>query len=849
MRLSPLPIDARIPELLAALEARRGLVLTAEPGTGKTTRLPPALSDALAGQGQVLVLEPRRLAVRLAAKRVAEERGLRLGEEVGYQVRLERVASPRTRLLYVTEGVLTRRLADERGGLDGVAAVVLDELHERHVDTDLALALLERLRRTRRPDLRVVAMSATLEAEPVAKFLDAAQVHVEAPHHPVEVEHAPTRDDRPLEDRVKDALEGLLERDLRGHVLVFLPGTAEIGRCERALEGLARRADLRLFPLHGRLEPDATEAALRPGGSRKVLLATNVAESSVTIDGVSAVIDSGLARVPGLSAAGLETLELQPISQASAKQRAGRAGRQGPGRCVRLYSKADHDRRPRTATPELLRTDLAPVALSLRGAGVADLSEVRWLDAPPAQALAAADELLVKLGAAPAPGSAEALTPLGRELLRFPLHPRHARVLVEGARRGIGRAAAAAVALLAEGDPRARAPGPPRQADVEGPSDVLHLLDLLAEADAAGGRAHRVRDLGLHPPGVDAVRRTFKQLVGLLPRAGGEDDEVLGRVRDDEEKLAIALLAGHPDRVARRQGPRTFVLAAGGHVEQATESVVRDSPWVVVLDATDLKRGGTAPRAHLVSAIRPEWLVDLFPEQLAEVRGARWNADLERVDASWRLVYGDLAVEESTEPGDAAEVEAVLLKAATQKGLQAFCDAPALDAFLRRLTFARSLDPSIPEAGPAEVEAALAALCSGRRSFKELRAADLLNTLRATLDPRGQLARLAPTHITLGGRRCEVNYEMRQPPWIASRLQDFFGLTDGPAVGAGKVKLVLHLLAPNKQAVNITSDLAGFWERHYPAARRELGRRYPRHSWPEDPTTATPPPPKGHRPR
>lgn len=833
--VDPLPIDPHLPAILARLEARRAVVLSAEPGTGKTTRLPPALADALPA-GQVVVLEPRRLAVRLAARRVAQERGERLGERTGYQVRYEQVSGPATRVLYVTEGVLTRRLA-EGARLDGVAAVVLDEFHERHVETDLALALLVRLRE-RRPDLRLVVMSATLDAGPLARHLDAEVIEVPGQAHPVTIEHAPHRDDRPVEDRVHAALGDLLDRGLAGHVLVFLPGTGEIQRAARALEGLARREDLLVLPLHGRLSPEDMDAALRPSTRRKVLLATNVAESSVTIDGVVAVLDTGLARVPGTSpATGLPTLELQSVSQASAKQRAGRAGRQGPGLCVRLYSRQDHDRRPRAPVPELLRTDLSGPLLALRGAGVTDLATVRWLDAPPPANVEVADRLLARLGAVDAAG---AITDTGRALLRLPLPPRLGRVLVEGAARGVGRAAAGAVALLSERDIR-RDHARQAPAVEEGPSDVLALLDLLDEAER-GGRG-RLRGLDLDAQAVDAVRRARKQLEGLLRGLEGGR-----RAGGDEQALLLSLLAGHPDRVARRQRPDapTLVLADGGQVDLARESVVQAAEWVVVLDAQDPRRQGTSARAHVVSAIRPDWLLELFPEQVQEGRAARWNQQQERVEATWRLTYGGLVLDESPDHDAGPEVEEVLRREARARGLAGLCDREALEGWLLRLAFARTLDPDLPELGPAELEAFLDAQCAGRRSLRELREADLLACLRASLghDAARRLDRLVPDHVTLrGGRRLKVNYEAKREPWVASRLQDFFGMKEGPAVGGGRVKVVLHLLAPNKQAVSVTSDLAGFWERHYPAARRELSRRYPRHAWPEDPVSAQAPQP------
>ncbi len=832
----PLPIDAHLPALIEAVRARRGAVVVAEPGAGKTTRVPPALLDAL--PGEVWVLEPRRLAARLAAERVAAERGQRLGEEVGYQVRFEQRAGPRTRLRFLTEGVLTRRLARGGEALAGVAAVVLDELHERHVDTDLALALLEAARRER--ELALVVMSATLDAAPVAALLDAPVLEVAGRLHPVEIEHEAGRDDRPLEDKVAAAVARLVDEGLRGHVLVFLPGMGEIRRAERTLGPLARAADLRLLPLHGALGRQASEAALAPSRARKVILATNVAESSLTIDGVEAVVDSGLAREAEVSPrSGLLELVLRPISRASATQRAHRAGRQGPGRCLRLYTRNDHDRRPAAAVPELLRQELSGVLLAVRAAGFADPRALRWLDPPGEPAWSAADALLGALGACDAAG---ALTPTGRALLRYPLPPRLARVVDEGHRRGVGPEAAAAAALLGERPIRAleARDAPPAQ---EARSDVLVLLDLLAEANRAGFRPGPLRTLGLDPQAARSVDRAREQVARRLPREGAGPAPTSST--ELERGLSIALLAGHPDRVARRLPGGGYTLAGGGGVRLAPSSAVRGAEWLVVLDAGG-SRGGAPPTARLVSAIEPDWLLELFPDALEETHAVEWDPRRERVEARWRLSYGGLAVEESSEPGDPEQVAAVLARAAREAGPAAFVDAGALEALRRRLAFARELDPALPDLDEAGLEAALSALCEGRRSFAELRQADLFAHLEAALgyDALRRVDRLAPTHVTLpGGRRCEVHYELRQPPWIASRLQDFFGLSAGPTVGGGRVPLTLHLLAPNRQAVSVTSDLAGFWERHYPTERRHLSRRYPRHSWPEDPRTAQPPRP------
>ena len=845
--MQSLPIDAILPELVAALRNTNNLVLEAPPGAGKTTRVPAALLDTQITKSEVWVLEPRRLATRLAARRVADERNERLGATVGYQVRFEEVASPQTCLRFLTEGVLTRKLLHDPQ-LRNVGIVILDEFHERHLQADLALALLRRLQQTTRPDLKLVAMSATLDAAPVAEFLQAPVLRSAGKRFDVAIEHAPREDPRPLADQVASALQRLLQETLNGDVLVFLPGAAEIRRAQAACATLAAQHDLLVLPLHGELSPSEQDRAVTPATQRKVILSTNVAESSVTIDGVAAVIDSGLARVAAHSPwSGLPMLQVQRISQASATQRAGRAGRTRAGRCLRLYTAQDFQVRPTHDAPEIQRLDLAEAALELHAAGIADLNAFGWFEAPATQAINAADELLRKLGALDAQGG---LTATGRRMLRFPLHPRQARLLVEAETRGVAADACTIAALLGERDILASklfesGPRTPRQARHSGPSDLLERLDRFAEAARANFSPGRLQEMDLEVGTVLAVERVRKQLVRLCAK---------GKGAHNDEALLIALLAGYPDRVAKRRtlkgDNRELLLCAGGGAELAESSVVQQSEFLLALDAERNPRGGT--RVRLASEIKPEWLIDLCADQLREVTEARWNAQAERVEVMQRLLYDQLVIDESrVNEVRGPEAARVLAEAARVAGLQKFVDPEKVEQFCARAAF---LAAAFPEAGlPAfnddDVQQALEQLCDGMRSFAELRAVagkanqgGLVEVLRRQLTNEQQrlLAQNAPDSVTLAGRRqVRVNYARQQTPWIESRLQDFFGMKEGPKIAGGRVALVLHLLAPNQRAVQVTSDLAGFWQRHYPAIRRELSRRYPRHAWPENPLEAT----------
>src|SRR5262245_580751 len=873
----PLPIDPLLAEIVAQLRQSPNIILEAPPGAGKTTRVPPALLDArVAGEAEVLALEPRRLAARMAARHIAEERGERLGETVGYQVRFEEVAGPRTRLRFLTEGVLTRRLLSDPQ-LKNVGVVVLDEFHERHLQADLALALLRRLQRASRPDLKLVVMSATLDAGPVAKFLDdATTLRSEGKRFGVAIEHLAHPDDRPLAEQVAAAVNRLVVEGIDGDVLVFLPGAAEIHRAQSACAAIADRHDLMILPLHGDLSAEEQDRAVKPAAKRKVILSTNVAESSVTIDGVVAVIDSGLARVAGHSPwSGLPTLNVARVSKASATQRAGRAGRTRPGKCLRLYTAQDFNSRPDHDVAEVHRADLAETALELHAAGVADLNKFDWFESPPQSAIEAAEILLSKLGAIDATG---AVTAVGGDMLRFPLHPRQSRMLVEAESRGVGEQACVIAALIGERDivaselfkgERERRP------EQEGPSDLLHRLDLFEEAAAANFAAPRLRAMNLDVGAVMAADRVARRLLASRGRGGGRGAAgarerystarvskrpteggkhgaagASERGKGGDDALLISILAGYPDRVAKRRSlksdNRELLLSGGGAAQLSPSSVVGRSEFLVAIDAEE-RRDASQARARIVriaSRIEPEWLIDLFANQLRETTEAKWNAQSERVEVVERMMYDQLAISESRSTAVGGEAARVLAEAALAAGLQRFVEPETVANFLARVEFVSKTFPesSTPALNDDDVHESLVALCDGLKSFAELRAAAregaLIEALRLRLsaEQRRLLDKMAPEFVAIAGRRrVRVNYETGKPPWIESRLQDFFGMETGPVIAGGRAQLVMHLLAPNHRPVQVTTDLAGFWRRVYPQVRKELSRRYPRHAWPEDP--------------
>ena len=765
-----LPVDAILPKILDSLKRSPNLVIEAPPGAGKTTRVPPALLDIV--RGEVVVLEPRRIAARMAARRVAWELGEEVGQTAGYQVRFEEAVGPKTRLRFVTEGVLTRRLLSDPS-LKGVAAVVLDEFHERHLESDLALALLKRLQQTR-PDLRIVVMSATLDAGPVAHYLqDCPVLRSEGRQFDLSIAHLPYSP-KPLEAQLTEALELLIAEEPSGDVLAFLPGAAEIRRAMRESQAVARRAGLLVLPLHGDLTPAEQDRAVAPASQRKVILATNVAESSVTVEGVRAVIDGGLARIATYSQwTGLPTLHVARVSKASAKQRAGRAGRTGPGRVLRLYTMEDYLRRPEHDEPEIARSELSQLCLALRAMRI---GHIDWLDAPPAAAVERAESLLDRLGAT---------GPMVQQLARYPLHPRLSRILTAAMERGVGEDGCIAAALLGSG---ARS----------------EKNDLLAAIDA--DRDYRTRQQ------VEQLRRIARPA---------------RQTKHNDDALLMSILAGFPDRVARRRAGNQMLLSNGTSAEVAGEAPQYE--FMVAVDAED-RKDKPLPLIRMTARIEPEWLIELFPDRVREQSSVEWNRQTERVEAVSGLLYDELVIQESRGAMPDPEAAAQLLaQKALEAGIDRFVDRNALDEFLARIEFAGGTAPDLSQA--------LREVCLGLRSFTELKSAGahFVSTLERKMGMR-QLNEIAPPRILLpSGRETKVHYEAGKPPWIASRLQDFFGMRETPRLGLERTPVVVHLLAPNQRAVQTTTDLAGFWERLYPQVRRELMRRYPRHSWPERP--------------
>ncbi|MEX2611094.1 MAG: ATP-dependent helicase HrpB [Gemmatimonadota bacterium] len=851
--MQPLPIDDAVPALHAALADAGAAVLVAPPGAGKTTRVPLALLDApwLAGR-RILMLEPRRLAARAAAGHMARLLDEEVGGTVGYRVRMDTQVSGRTRIEVVTEGVVTRLLQADPA-LEGVGALLFDEFHERSLHADLGLALALQARALLRPDLRVVVMSATLDAEPVATLLDGAPVVCsEGRDYPVETHWlgAPVPRWRVAAPTAAAVRQALAEHE--GDVLAFLPGAGEIRRTEALLREAGVPAGAEIHPLFGDLPRQAQDAAIAPSppGRRKVVLATAIAETSLTIEGVRVVVDAGLARAPRFDArTGMTRLETLPVSRASADQRRGRAGRVAPGVCYRLWGEAEERGLVPHAAPEIMEADLTPLALELAVWGVADPGELRWLDPPPAGAFAQARELLAELDALDAAG---AVTARGRRMAALPLHPRLAHMLLEA---GGGDALATAcrlAALLAERDVlRGGQPAPG--------SDVRLRLELLGRirGDGRGGghlpsqvRGARVEAGAVRRAAREAAdleRRVRRLLAAEAPGAGrggpvaphGPDaPRGAGHDADPGPLLALA----YPDRVARRRGGRgRFLLRNGRGAALEPTDDLADQEWLV---APELGGHGAESRIWLAAPLAGDEVERLFGEHMVVKETVHWEGERLRATRAERL--GAIVVREGshTRLTDSEAIPA-LLAAIRAHGLELLSWGREAERTRQRMAFLHALQPDWPDVSDAALleglEAWLAPWLAGVRGAADLRRLDLGQILLAAVPYplRARLDELAPTHVEVpSGSRIAVDYGDSAAPILAVRLQEMFGLTDTPRIGGGKLPLTLHLLSPARRPVQVTRDLASFWRSGYFEVRKDLRGRYPKHYWPEDPLRA-----------
>lgn len=839
VRRTDLPIEELREQIVSTLKENNRLIVEAPTGSGKSTQIPQMLLDAgILGSGRAVILQPRRLAARMLAARVAHERGGQIGGEVGYRIRLDDASGKDTRLLFVTEGILVRQMLGDPD-LNGVSALLFDEFHERHLYSDISLAQALALQATSRPDLKIIVMSATLDTSALSDYLQPCQVLRSGGRtHPVSIEYLSRDpgDEKPWE-LAAEAAETML-RKTDGNLLIFMPGTYEISRTISTLR-VRLPSGIAALPLHGELTPADQDAAVSTGGGRKVIVATNVAETSLTIDGVTGVIDSGLARIASFDPRrGINTLLIEKISRASADQRAGRAGRTAPGTCLRLWTEREHARRIPREAPEIHRVDLSEVLLTLKAAGFASMESIRWLDAPQTTALRRAETLLHDLGALDHEGT---ITPLGRRMLAFPTHPRYARMLLAAQEYGCVRAVALMAALTQSRPLLLRTD---RKTEEErqdlfggGGSDFLVMARAFRWAEKNDFRADRCRQLAVHG---DAARQTGRVYDQFLRLAEGRGLDIDAPAAPDEA-LARCILAGFADQVARRKGAGTNLcdIVHGRRGLLAKESAASESRLVVAAEINEIGQGSGDVRVQLsmATAIDEQMLRDLFPEEFTDRNDHFFDTATNRVVKRTEKVFRDLVLESvHRDAQPCAEASKVLAAALAEGDLPLPTWKEETEEWLQRVQWLAHHHPELglPSFDESERLLALEEWCHGAVGYRDVKDKPALPALQSLLTPtqRASLERLAPDrHELPGGRRARLLYKPTGQVTMSALIQDLYCVTSPPKLAGGKAEVTIEILAPNRRPIQITKDLNSFWKDTYPKIKPELSRRYPKHKW------------------
>ncbi len=867
----PLPRELPIYELESAVVTSVGgrgrLIVQAPTGSGKSTQIPQMLwrHGLLGERGEVVVLQPRRLAARMLAKRVAEEAGTSLGEGVGYQIRLESRISDRTRIRFVTEGILLRQMSFDPT-LRGVSAIVFDEFHERHLYGDISLARALQIQQTIRPDLKLIVMSATLDAGALKTYLEPCDVLVsQGRSFPVEIEYLPKRvdfDQEPVWEIAARECERVAAAN-QGDMLVFMPGAYEISRTVQAVQASRALRDFVVFPLHGELPPDQQDRAVARYDARKIIVSTNVAETSLTIDGVTTVIDSGLARVARFDPhRGINTLLIEKISIASADQRAGRAGRTAPGVCVRLWTQREHEQRPRQELPEVKRLDLSEVVLTLKASGIDDVAGFPWLEKPEPKALQRAEQLLADLGAVAPVGRAGPLGPppnvsgdgsgtehtsitdIGRKMLRFPVHPRYARMFLAAQERGCVRPVALMAALtqgrsfLLRGVDKRTDEAREETFGEEHESDFFLMMRAWRFAHQAGYSLDACRRLGIHAQGARQVGPLFQQFLDIAEAEGLD----IGEKRVDGAEVRKCVLAGFSDQLARRLDVATLrcdlVHARRGVL--ARESCIQKAPLLVAAEISEIEgRGGEVNvLLSLATAIEETWLKEIFPDDYREVRGVVYDEQQKRVISRRERRFRDLVLEAKSSADDMPlDAAAALLTGEVLAGrlkLEAWDDS--VEQWITRVNRLAEWFPELEVNPIADADRAtlVEQICYGELGYRDIRDKPVMPILRDWLTAE-QLAVIddyLPERLTMAnGRRSRLTYNKEGPPVLSARIQELYGIEGKFTVGHGRVAVRIEVLAPNQRPIQVTDDLTNFWREVYPKIKPELSRRYPRHEW------------------
>jgi ATP-dependent helicase HrpB len=833
-------------QLVASLRGSGRAIVQAPTGSGKSTQVPQMLLRyGFLGSGQAIVLQPRRLATRMLARRVAEELGTELGDVVGYQIRLESRVSERTRIRFVTEGILLRQMTFEPG-LRGVSAIIFDEFHERHLYGDISLARALEIQASTRPDLKIVVMSATLDAGALREYLEPCDVLVSRGRtHPVRIEYLPKAvnfEAEPVWDVAARECERLADTG-GGDMLVFMPGAYEISRTIQAIQGSRALRGFAAFPLHGELPPDAQDRAVARGEGRKIIVSTNVAETSLTIDGVTSVVDSGLARTARFDPdRGINTLLVEKISVASADQRAGRAGRTAPGVCMRLWTEREHGQRAAHELPEVKRLDLSEVVLTLKAAGIADVVGFNWFERPDPRGLERAESLLADLGALT--GAGGSITELGRRMLRFPVHPRYARMFLEAQVRGCVRTVAMMAALtqgrnfLLRGVGRQVEEAREETLGEEHESDFFRLTRAWRYADRSNYSLEACRRLGIHAQAARQVGPLFEQFVEIASAEGLDASER----RVDATAVRKCVLAGFPDHLARRLEATTLRcdLVHGRRGLLARESAIGKAALLVAAEITEVGgRGGeVSVILNIATAIEESWLKELFPGGLTDEREVTFDPAAKRVVARREKRFRDLVLESKSSSDDVPLDKAAVLLAREVLAGRITIDAwdESVEQWITRVNRLAEWFPEyeVNPVAPADRMTLLEQVCYGETSARGVKGKEVMPVLRdwLTAEQLAAMEESVPERITMAnGRRSRLTYGAEGPPVLSARIQELYGIDGRFSIGRGRVPVKIEVLAPNQRPLQVTDDLASFWREIYPRIKPELSRKYPRHEW------------------
>ena len=859
----PLPIDAHLPSIQANAAQHKSLVISAAPGSGKTTRVAPAILEVnqtlYPNAKRVVLLQPRRVAVRAAAERIASERGWQIGQQIGYQVRFEKRVSDATRLLVATEGVLVRQIQSDPL-LESVSTVIFDEFHERRLESDLLLGMIRQLQDSLRDDLRIVVMSATLGQSALESyFQDVGKMDCQGHCYDVQTKYRAPKAQQHSVDHVAETIRLTCQKGVPD-ILVFLPGVGEIAKVDRQIRPGLERNGWEIVQLHGQMKLEDQMRVLRPSGLQRIVLATNVAETSLTLDGIRTVIDSGLARVLRFDPAiGLNRLSLEPITQDSASQRTGRAGRLSEGTCVRLWSAASHRSRAASLEPEILRVDLASAMLQLYQWGEGESDDFPWLDPPRTESVAAARLLLQRLGAT----DEGKLTQIGQWMAMLPAAPRLARLMIFAHQFGFAREGCLIAAMLGEREPflpardtkrlqrnRSRSPhGKRRFPDAENTvteqsllrsgsleSDVLERLEALEDYFRDGVEQNRFGEV--HRGVAQQIQKTASQFESIL---AANVPETYRDQLERDEVICRAVLAGFPDRVVkRRMAYKPQGLMVGGKGVRLSEiSAVKDADLFVCVETHPGRSNSADALIQIASQIEMRWLDNARVETTTQ---EFFHPTQLRIVGRKRVAYLDLILHETpAEIRDAQAAAKMLFEQAKQRWEDVF---PASDAELQnwisRVGFIKHWLPAMefPAIDEAMLDEVLLQLCRQTQELREIKKLPWMDWIQSHFSAAQleELNRLAPEAIPIpSGRRVRLEYRGCEPPILAAKIQELFGLRETPTVAGGRVKLLVHLLAPNNRPQQITDDLPSFWSKTYQVVRKELRRRYSKHDWPEDP--------------